>query len=155
MSPQLEALAMLNNMFESHDGRPVDNAVLTRADYGFLIRALTDKPTSETPKTEARPVTMAGFVPIPENTPYMNALLKGEQIERERNEAQDEASKQYGRRLEEAQRADNAELRVKALEAKLAAARPDASVITRVRMHQASYGELENELSRIEGATKP
>lgn len=32
---------MLNNMFKSHDGRPVENAVLTRKDYAFLAEVLT------------------------------------------------------------------------------------------------------------------
>lgn len=40
MTPQFEAIAMLNLMFESHDGRPVDNAVLTRKDYAFLVEVL-------------------------------------------------------------------------------------------------------------------
>ena len=155
MSPQLEALAMLNNMFESHDGRPVDNAVLTRADYGFLIRALTDKPTSETPKTEARPVTMAGFVPIPENTPYMNALLKGEQIERERDEA----------RATLALVVSSLEACVagcKRLDAKLAAARPGKDALIAVNFVIENVSSVNvaaiycaAELLRIHEATKP
>lgn len=42
MRPEMEALAMLNTMFESHDGRPVDMAVLHRKDYGFLAEVLSN-----------------------------------------------------------------------------------------------------------------
>jgi hypothetical protein len=51
MTPQLEAIAMLNNMFESHDGRPVDMAVLHRKDYAALVEALSLS-SSGTPHTE-------------------------------------------------------------------------------------------------------
>lgn len=50
MTPQLEALAMLNNMFESYDGRPVENAVLTRRDYALLAQALTARTTFALPE---------------------------------------------------------------------------------------------------------
>ena len=49
MTPQLEALAMLNNMFESYDGRPVEQAILTRRDYAALVQALTARTTYASP----------------------------------------------------------------------------------------------------------
>ena len=58
MIPQLEALAMLNNMFESFDGRPVENAILTRKDYGFLIQVLTAR-------TEAPAAPSSSAAPLP------------------------------------------------------------------------------------------
>lgn len=48
MTPQaLRALDMLNNMFESHDGRPVDMAVLHVSDYRALVEALVNTPQPE------------------------------------------------------------------------------------------------------------
>lgn len=57
MTPQLEALAMLNNMFESYDGRPVKNAVLSREDYALLAQALTARTSYAAPE--------AGLIPLP------------------------------------------------------------------------------------------
>lgn len=43
MTPkQLDALRMLNNAFESHDGRPVEQAIITEADYRLLYEALAE-----------------------------------------------------------------------------------------------------------------
>ena len=43
MTPkQLDALRMLNDAFESHDGRPVDQAIITKADGRLLYEALAE-----------------------------------------------------------------------------------------------------------------
>ena len=39
---QLEALRMLNDAFESHDGRAVDQAIIAKADYRLLYEALAE-----------------------------------------------------------------------------------------------------------------
>lgn len=43
MTPkQLDALRMLNDAFESHDGAPVMQAIITRTDYRLLYEALAE-----------------------------------------------------------------------------------------------------------------
>ena len=41
MKPNIEALAILNKLFESRDGRPVDSATITREDFKRLFDLLT------------------------------------------------------------------------------------------------------------------
>ena len=43
MTKQMEALRMLNLAFESHDGAPVMQAIITQADYRLLFEALTEQ----------------------------------------------------------------------------------------------------------------
>lgn len=43
MSKKMEALQMLNLAFESHDGAPVMQAIITQADYRLLFEALMEK----------------------------------------------------------------------------------------------------------------
>lgn len=48
MTPrQLEALRMLNDAFESHDGRAVDQAIITKPDYRLLYEALAEGTTGD------------------------------------------------------------------------------------------------------------
>lgn len=48
MTPkQIDALRMLNDAFESHDGRPVEQAIITRADYRMLYEALAEGTTGD------------------------------------------------------------------------------------------------------------
>lgn len=42
MTDLIEAIALLNKRFESKDGRPVDQAVITRADYRALVEAMAE-----------------------------------------------------------------------------------------------------------------
>lgn len=85
MTPQLEAIAMLNIMFESHDGRAVDNAVLTRKDYAYLVQVLAGteyvlsaawQPHTVHPNTD-EPVTALLAEPDPEegHKPYLIGIF--------------------------------------------------------------------------------
>lgn len=38
----MEAIQLLNKKFESKDGRPVDEAVITKADYKALVEAMAE-----------------------------------------------------------------------------------------------------------------
>lgn len=42
MNKRMQALAMLNLAFESHDGTPVEQAIITAADYRLLFEALME-----------------------------------------------------------------------------------------------------------------
>ena len=63
MTKQMEALRMLNVAFESHDGAPVREAIITQVDYRLLFEALaeTSRPEGEATRLLHR-IKMANII---------------------------------------------------------------------------------------------